>query len=75
MGRKYGTVVIRENICKGCDLCVVFCPEDVLEMSERTNYKGYSVPELVDEPGCTGCKICGQVCPEIAIDIYRFTDE
>ena len=70
--RRSGTIKIRDDLCKGCVLCVVFCPEDVLVMTDRTNHKGYLLPELVDEPGCTACKICGRFCPELAIEVFRF---
>ncbi len=70
--RRRGTIEVRDDLCKGCDLCVAFCPEDVLAMTERTNHKGYLLPELIDEPGCTACKICGRICPELAIEVFRF---
>jgi 2-oxoglutarate ferredoxin oxidoreductase subunit delta len=70
--RRSGTIEIRDDLCKGCVLCVVFCPEDVLVMTHRTNHKGYLLPELIDEPGCTACKICGRICPELAIEVFRF---
>lgn len=70
VARLRATVVIDEERCKGCDLCVVFCPENVLEMTHRTNRLGYAIAELV-RAGCTGCEICGRVCPDTAITIYR----
>ena len=32
-GKTVGTVTIAEQLCKGCDLCVVVCPEHVLAMT------------------------------------------
>lgn len=66
--------MIRDDLCKGCVLCVAFCPEGVLVMTERTNHKGYLLPELIDQPGCTACKICGRICPELAIEVFRFVE-
>ncbi|NMC77916.1 MAG: 4Fe-4S dicluster domain-containing protein [Chloroflexi bacterium] len=66
-----GRVVVQELYCKGCELCVAACPQNVLGLSqERLNIRGYHPAELI-APGCTGCGICGIVCPEAAITVYR----
>lgn len=66
---KRATVTIDEERCKGCGLCVVVCPPNVLHMSERRNERGYRVVEL--EPGCTGCENCYRICPDYVFDVYR----
>jgi 2-oxoglutarate ferredoxin oxidoreductase subunit delta len=70
MTRPAGTVDIAEELCKGCDLCVVVCPEHVLAMTTRTNRKGWCVVELVG-PGCTGCTLCADVCPDGVFTVFR----
>lgn len=66
-----GRVEVNEFYCKGCELCVEACPQDVLALSpDRINVKGYHPAELI-EKGCTGCGICTIVCPEAAIVVYR----
>jgi len=62
-----GTVVIREERCKGCSYCVVFCPTNALAMGGRLNLKGYHLPELVEPEKCNGCDMCGLYCPDFAI--------
>lgn len=57
-------VVINEDWCKGCNVCVEFCPTDVLEMS-----RGKAVAVRMDD--CTGCLLCEIHCPDLAIKIYR----
>ena len=42
MAKIKGAVVVNTERCKGCNLCVVACPSDVLELHPReVNNKGY----------------------------------
>lgn len=52
--------------CKGCEICVKFCPERCLFMNER------QVAELKDPDLCTRCRVCERLCPDFAITIHRF---
>ncbi len=66
-----GRIEVDERLCKGCELCVGACPQDVIELAaERLTAKGYHPAELIKE-GCTGCGVCAVVCPEAAITVYR----
>ena len=66
-----GRIVVNEAYCKGCELCIAACPQEVMALSEeRITAKGYHPAELKAE-GCTGCAICALVCPEAAITVYR----
>ncbi len=68
-----GTVVIEQDRCKGCSLCVEYCPQHVLTMnSSILNVRGYHPAELSAD-GCTGCGICAVVCPDVCISVYRET--
>ncbi|UCC48126.1 MAG: 4Fe-4S binding protein [Gemmatimonadota bacterium] len=60
---------INEELCKGCEICVDFCPLQVLVTSVTINRKGYYPPEVVNEAKCIGCRLCELVCPEFAITI------
>ncbi len=67
-----GTVLIREDRCKGCALCVHACPQGVLRLSDRINVRGYHPVELVEEEShCTGCAVCAVVCPDVVFTVYR----
>lgn len=68
-----GTITINEARCKGCELCVSVCPQDVMAMaSDVLNAKGYRPALLVDpEEKCTGCAICAVVCPDVCITVFR----
>jgi 2-oxoglutarate ferredoxin oxidoreductase subunit delta len=64
-----GRVFIIPDRCKGCGICVEFCPRDVLEVSQKTNAKGYHLPDIImgQEEACVHCEFCTLVCPEFAI--------
>lgn len=62
-----GTIHLIEERCKGCSLCVEYCPCGVLEMSDAFNRKGYHPPLVVEPSACVACQFCEEVCPEFAI--------
>jgi len=66
-----GTVVIDQDRCKGCTLCVSFCPQQVLSIDNTIlNDKGYH-PAALSAKGCTGCNICALICPDVCFTVYR----
>ncbi len=62
-----GKVNILAYRCKGCDYCIEFCPNDVLERSAEFNEKGYYPPVVKEEGKCVNCNFCETICPEFAI--------
>lgn len=66
-----GYIEIQQELCKGCELCIFFCPKDVIYVSDRLNAGGYLPATFNDNDECTGCAICALVCPEVAIEVYR----
>lgn len=69
-----GRVVINEERCKGCELCVQFCPRKIIIMHDRRNARGFRPAGVVDMSRCTACGICGQMCPDVAIEVFRTAD-
>jgi 2-oxoglutarate ferredoxin oxidoreductase subunit delta len=68
-----GEITINEEYCKGCGLCVEFCPSGCIEMStEKFNNRGVLMPVFSKPEDCTGCTTCGYMCPDAAILVYRF---
>jgi 2-oxoglutarate ferredoxin oxidoreductase subunit delta len=68
-----GRIEINDVNCKGCTLCTIACPQDVIQMStDHVNTKGYYPAMLVDPNGqCTGCALCAVACPDVCITVYR----
>jgi len=67
-----GEIVINEKLCKGCGLCVEFCPRGCITLPEgKLGEKGMPVAELSAPDSCNACCICGWMCPDFAIEVYR----
>ncbi len=70
-----GEIVILEDLCKGCALCVEFCPKECIRISkDKFTKSGALLPEFVNEEECVACKFCGNLCPDFAIEVYKFVD-
>lgn len=58
--------LIRERYCKGCGICVAFCPKQLLVLKN-----GKVFPERPEI--CIGCRMCELRCPDFAIEIQDVT--
>ena len=63
-------VDIDRDRCKGCELCTLACPQQIIRMSKQINLKGYFFAEVFDRPRCIGCCLCAVVCPDVAIEVH-----
>jgi len=61
-----GEVYIYAKWCKGCHICVEFCPTKVLGFDDRIH-----TPIVVAPEKCTGCHFCDTHCPDLAIVVRR----
>ncbi|WP_288772240.1 4Fe-4S binding protein, partial [uncultured Prevotella sp.] len=60
MGKIKGSIVVNTDRCKGCSLCVVACPKDVIALSDKhVNVNGYPYAVAVRPDDCIGCASCG----------------
>lgn len=76
MAKVSGTVEIDVERCKGCDLCVVACPVDVLALNRReVNDRGYHYAMMAVPDNCIGCAACATVCPDACIEVYRLVEK
>ncbi len=72
-----GYIEIDQERCKDCQLCILVCPQGLIEASDRLNQKGYRAVRFLEKPTkkeerkCTGCALCAIACPEVAIEVYR----
>ncbi len=61
--KKKKEVKINREWCKGCEICVAFCPKEVLEMDDDGKAL-WAHPE-----NCISCGLCELRCPDIAIEL------
>lgn len=62
-------IAINREWCKGCGICVNFCPKKVLELDKKD--KAVAVrPE-----DCICCKLCELRCPDLAIEVFIDQDD
>jgi 2-oxoglutarate ferredoxin oxidoreductase subunit delta len=77
MAGRRGRIEIKQELCKGCLLCVEACPRELIEPSSKLNSKGYRPPVFRekgmrrDRRECRGCSTCALCCPDMAIEVYR----
>ena len=65
-------VTINKNACKGCGMCVIACPKNILAISStESNDKGYFIVEMTDADKCIGCAACAIMCPDCALEVER----
>jgi 2-oxoglutarate ferredoxin oxidoreductase subunit delta len=64
-------IVVDEERCKGCELCIPACPKNIMVMSEKINKKGYHPAKQIKPEECTGCAFCAIVCPDVAIEVFK----
>jgi 2-oxoglutarate ferredoxin oxidoreductase subunit delta len=67
--RPRGHVTIFGTWCKGCGICVEFCPQGVFEADDQGR------PLVVHAEMCTACHWCDTHCPDMAITVRRLDAE
>lgn len=58
-----GVVAINREWCKGCGICVAFCPKEALQKDEHDK-TFWAFPEK-----CNLCGVCELRCPDMAIEL------
>jgi 2-oxoglutarate ferredoxin oxidoreductase subunit delta len=62
----HGEVKVFATWCKGCNICVAFCPTHVLAMHPSGNF-----PVVVEPDNCTACHFCDTHCPDLALVVMK----
>jgi 2-oxoglutarate ferredoxin oxidoreductase subunit delta len=75
-------IIIDRQKCKGCLLCVHFCPQRLIEVEAGINDKGIRPAKFSgsnsrasgvekDNRECLGCSFCAIICPDCCIEVYK----
>ena len=61
--------LLNREWCKGCGICVAFCPKHVLELDEKDKVVAMRPAD------CIACRMCELRCPDLAIEIITEEEE
>lgn len=80
-------ISIDKDKCKGCLLCISFCPKHLISVDRDFNKRGIQPakvsrqPQKIeggippeggkDIPECLGCSLCAIICPDCCIEVYK----
>jgi len=70
MDEREHRIVIDEDSCTGCGVCVDYCHVDAIAVNDKRG-----VVEIVDLEICIECHSCQQNCPQGAIMVYPQLEE
>ncbi|MDD5477253.1 MAG: 4Fe-4S dicluster domain-containing protein [Candidatus Omnitrophica bacterium] len=64
-------IIINQERCKGCLLCVNFCPKGLIKKSNKLSKRGLNFVEFDSSGECIGCAMCAVICPDCCIEVYK----
>jgi 2-oxoglutarate ferredoxin oxidoreductase subunit alpha len=70
-GPRMVPIHVDSDRCKGCGLCIEFCPQHCLRLSDHLNPIGYHPVELSDAAACNACTLCAIMCPDTGLSVFR----
>ena len=66
-----GRISIQADKCKGCLLCISFCPKKLIELDDQLNAKGVRPVEFKEGAECIACCQCAIICPDCCIEVFK----
>jgi len=66
-----GKITIDRERCKGCLLCIKFCPKGCIALEASLNRRGVRAVRFKESGECLGCCLCAIACPDCCIEVYR----
>ena len=70
------TLAVDPEACKGCGLCVISCPKDLIHFSDELNDRGYNYVVFDGDPSlCGGCTLCAVACPDQGIEVWNHKEQ
>ena len=67
-------VLFNKEKCKGCEVCITFCPKKILCLDPEVNAKGYHPAGISNQEECIGCQSCATMCPDCCISIFELAE-
>jgi 2-oxoglutarate ferredoxin oxidoreductase subunit delta len=64
-------ILIDDQYCKGCCLCIAVCPRKVLSRGDRRSRAGYAMPQITHLQECISCMLCEMTCPDMALTVVQ----
>ncbi|KYK24918.1 4Fe-4S ferredoxin [Thermoplasmatales archaeon SM1-50] len=68
-------IEVKEDWCKGCNICIERCPVNALEESDHLNRRGVRPPQLKQQNECNYCRLCELLCPDLALTVIPEKEE
>ena len=66
---KLKELTINPEWCKGCGICLSFCPKQVIELGPDDRARVARLEE------CICCHLCEIRCPDLAIELFTSEDK
>ena len=74
MNKTFAVVIIQE-LCKGCYICVEMCPKEVFSIEDTPGPGGFKPVSVARPENCIGCDLCVIYCPDFAMEVNEIATQ